>query len=377
MSDKLPHLYVFTGSGGVGKTTLSAAWSLTLAEMGERVALITIDPAQRLAQSLGLARLEGQLTQTPISSGLWAMMLDREVTSRRLVERFAPSQDQAARIANNRYFKVFSRSLAGAQEMMAIHEVHEALHCGLYDAVVLDTPPAQHTLDLLDVPERLRVALDGPALKWMSSPQSRTKGRGWRAALGGLSKSMALKAFTRMTSAPFLEDLFEFINLFGGVLRELKERGGSLEDWLTSRHTSIWVIASPEQSTLTAADRVSEALDQRGYHAERWLVNRVPAILKEYGRPLDHENLMNIGQCQVNEVFGEQTPELSSLALSVWCEEVDRACDAADALQRHAYQSLFLIEELSKRLTPLEQVQALTKVLEPLWHEEQEKLRGD
>lgn len=364
MVNPKPHLYVFVGCGGVGKTTVSAAWSLALAQQGVRVALITIDPARRLAQSLGLETLGGELTQTPLSPNLWAMMLDREHTSTRLVQRFAPTHEHVSKIKANRYFNIFSRSLAGAQEMMALHEVHDALHCGRFDVVVLDTPPSQHTLELLEVPQRLRVALDGPALQWLSlkSFDPDREDKGWRSTFTGLSKTVALKAFTKLTSAPFLEELFEFLNLFGDVLRALKEQSSSVEQWLAGPHTSIWLVTSPAQSHRIAGEHLRDTLEKRGYRVGRWLVNRTPLLLCALGLEISLSQLVRLSETS--------RAHLEELGLSIhpdqveiWRQEIDRALEAASELNHLEPSSLILLEELSTASSPIEHIQALAHFL--------------
>lgn len=367
-------LYTFIGSGGVGKTTLSAAWALSLAQRGSKVALITIDPAKRLAQSLGLDGLEGALKQTTIHQNLWAMMLDQEQTSLRLVQRFAATPERAHKIAQNRYFKTFSRSLAGTQEMMAVYEVYEALASERFDVVVLDTPPAQHALDFLDVPQRLGVALDGPALRWLldheaasgSESTQTAQSSGWRAKLGGIGKSVALRAFTKMTSAPFIEDLFEFLSLFGGVLSALRARGGSLEELLRSPASHMCIVSAPQPSTLSASDQVTRALSERGYRADLWLVNRVPTLwMRARRQSLSLAELSRSGLAELEASLADLDNATLDQAISEWHREIQRAQRAADALTRceHSPARLELLEELPLDLSPSERLRELAAQL--------------
>lgn len=359
-------LHLFTGSGGVGKTTLSSAWALALAQQGQRVALITIDPAKRLAQSLGLDALNDTLSATNVHPLLWAMMLDQSATSQRLVETYATDRESATKILTNRYYQVFSRSLAGVQEMMAIHEVHEALYSGRYDAVVLDTPPAQHALDLLDVPERLRVALDGPALKWLIEERIDVKKRrGLRASLSDLSRAVALKAFTKITAGPFLEDLLQFIELFSGVLTKIKSNGLTLESALKSEHSKLWVVTSTDASPLRAAARVTEELAERGYEVSGWLVNRTPSLLCGPSPSPLNETLERATEL-IRVTLNEHT-ELSALASSVAHQEVERAHDARRSLDQYKWRSgLHLISEISPDHEPLSMVRELARYLNSL-----------
>lgn len=372
-------LYTFIGSGGVGKTTLSAAWAYTLADQGFKVALITIDPAKRLAQSLGVQKLEGSLKPTSLHPQLWAMMLDQEETSRRLVKRFAASHAQAQKIFANRYFDLFSRALSGTQEMMAVYEVCEALESDLFDVVVLDTPPAQHALDFFDVPRKLGTALDGSALRWLigDRPEDTVAHRasgGWRGKLSGLGKSVALRAFTKVTSAPFVEDLFEFLSLFGGVLSELRKRGGSLESLLQASSSALWVVGAPESSPLSACERVTDELKTRGFSVERWLINRVPSLLHEALADqslADREVLRRLsaldqeGRAELLHYLNDQSSATRDTALGVWSREVERANGALGVLNRltdHAVE-ITLIEELSRALPTLDRLMMISAQL--------------
>jgi len=374
--------YLFMGSGGVGKTTLSAAWALALAQQGLRVALITIDPAKRLAQSLGLNQLEGRLTQTTISDHLWAMMLDQESTSYRLVERFTTTPEQAQKIIHNHYFKVFSRFLSGTHEMMAVYEVYEALYDGRFDAVVLDTPPAQHALDFLEVPQRLSHALDGQALRWLIDQEFalQESASGWRARLGGLGKTVALKAFTKVTSTPFIEDLLEFISLFGEVLMQLKTRGGSLEKLLKSPSTDLWIVTSPQHPQLTAAQQVTDILRARGYSVSGWLINRTPLIVHDMVKqksgagdfqlnrvePQLIDQLYTSGVKELSESLRTQVPSVKEQALQAWLMEIEKSRCTLRSLQMmsETHQKVILIEELLFDLTPLKRLESLARSLE-------------
>jgi anion-transporting ArsA/GET3 family ATPase len=361
-------LHLFTGSGGVGKTTLSASWALALAHRGEKVALITIDPAKRLAQALGLRTLSGSLAKTKLHPNLWAMMLDRAATSRRLVETYAQDVQISNKILSNRYYQAFSTSLAGVQEMMAIHEVYEALSCGQYDAVVLDTPPAQHALDLLEVPKRLQTALESPALGWLVGAQSddpKSK-RGLRHSIAGLSKTVAVKAFTKMTAGAFVEDLFEFIRLFGDVLTKIKNHGVSLERALRETNSYLWVVSAPDNASLRASSEVIHHLNAKGFMVRSTLINRTPALLTTIDQDQTLDDALRQGINQLSLALGDQA-HLKALSLSILQEEIDRARDAAALIKSHV-QSVptTLIQELNSMLTPADMVRELSQMVSKL-----------
>lgn len=357
-------LHVFLGNGGVGKTTLSAAWALALAQSNLKVALITIDPAKRLAQSLGLTSLSGSLSQTPLHTNLWAMMLDRETTSHRLVHTYASSPQVSQKIINNRYFKAFSTSLAGAQEFMAIHELYSALSCGDYDIVVLDTPPSQHALDLLEVPKRLARALEGPALQWLfKSDLSQVKKRSsLRGTLAGLSKTLALKALTKVTAGAFIEDLLEFISLFGDVLKQIKEQGLSLEEMLYHGQADLWVVAIPESSSLRTSIKLMSNLQQRGLSTQAMWLNRCPLMLSEaIEQQSEIDALLKTGLESLGEHSSLSTP-LKAMCASLLHEEADRACDMKALIEKDLQGFTYhLISEQSNQLSPAQTVDILSQ----------------
>jgi len=144
---------VCAGSGGVGKTTTSAAVALGMAQRGKKVIVLTIDPAKRLANSLGLPELGNEERQVPIDTGdgeLWAMMLDAKRTFDDLVEWHAPDEQTRDAVLNNRIYQELSNAVAGSQEYMAMEKLHELHNEGRYDLLVLDTPPTRNALDFLD-----------------------------------------------------------------------------------------------------------------------------------------------------------------------------------------------------------------------------------
>lgn len=277
-------LLVTAGAGGVGKTTTAAALALQAALDGRRAAVLTIDPARRLAQALGLDQLTGELRPVAPhhfeSAGLapkgelWAMMLDTATTGDQMVARFAPDAATAAAILANPYYKYFSTSLAGAQEYMAVEQVRALVAEGRFDVVILDTPPATHALDFLDAPDRLIEALDSSAV------QALVRGR-QRAAdslagrLLGRGRGVILKSLDRLTGGPFLEDLTEFLSLFGSILDALKTASKAVSTLLRAPSTGFLLVTSPTRSNVDEAVRFHAALAERGFPFGAFVANRV------------------------------------------------------------------------------------------------------
>lgn len=392
-------LHVFLGAGGVGKTTVSAAWALSKARGGSRVALITIDPAKRLAQALGLETLSPSLTQTPISENLWAMMLEQEASARHIVTEFA-TQEKQERLLKNRYFQVFSRALSGVQEMMAIYEVHRALMCGRFDLVVLDTPPAQHALDLFEVPNKLRLALESPALRWLNQDErGRSAGAlsGWRSRVGDVGRGVAMRVMSRVTSSAFIEDLFEFLRLFAEVLSQLKDQGGALDELTRSERAHLWIVARPHETVIETAREIHQALRERGYSVSGWILNRTPLMLRELERELRRREesdagddtryvILDVWRDEINALLDRiesagyaESAKLIDPVRTLWRGELQETHRGLRALSRVSSESpaefrVMLVEEvvfteIARSLSPLDRVYAIANQLDEVMTE--------
>src|SRR5262245_26969069 len=207
-------ILVCVGSGGVGKTTTAASLGLAGARAGRRTLVLTIDPAKRLANALGLSSLGHDMQPVPgdklalggaaVAGSLDAMMLDQKRAFDEIVERY--TQDQAARerIFANRIYQQISSTLAGSHEYAAMAKLYEIVQTHNYDLVILDTPPTANALDFLDAPERLTAAIDSPAIQWFIKPYL-AAGRFSLKALG-LGASFVLRRLARFVGSAFLED---------------------------------------------------------------------------------------------------------------------------------------------------------------------------
>ncbi|WP_143342615.1 ArsA family ATPase, partial [Crossiella equi] len=174
LDDPQTKVVVCCGSGGVGKTTTAAALALRAAERGRRTVVLTIDPARRLAQSLGLGELGNHPREVTKISGegggeLHAMMLDMRRTFDEMVLAHA-GEDRAEQILRNPFYQTISSSFSGTQEYMAMEKLGQLVHTGEWDLVIVDTPPSRSALDFLDAPQRLSTVLDGKIIRMLSAP---------------------------------------------------------------------------------------------------------------------------------------------------------------------------------------------------------------
>lgn len=275
---------VCVGVGGTGKTTTAAALGVGHALDGRRVVVLTIDPARRLADALGLEALGNvpRRVDVPGARGtLDALMLDRKATWDAVVHRHAPNPEVARRIVENRYYRAVSTRLTGSHEYMAVEKLHELASTGRWDVVVLDTPPAQHVLEFFQAPDRVRRIFDRGVLGTLVDPGG-TRGGG---VLGGAGRK-ALKLLQNLAGARVMEDIAEFFALIGGMSGGFRARSGEVADLLRSERTAYWLVAdarAPERNDPLA---FLGALRERGMRFGGFLVNRAtppPALPEDWG----------------------------------------------------------------------------------------------
>jgi anion-transporting ArsA/GET3 family ATPase len=262
-----------TGAGGVGKTTTAAALALASARSGRRTVVVTIDPARRLAQALGLDRLEDAPQPVAGVEGLDAMMLDMKRTFDGLIDRYAGSPARAERIKANRFYQQLSDSLAGTQEYMATEKLYDLHQTGGWDCIVVDTPPTRNALDFLDAPRRLTDFLEGRFLRVFLAPGMAAGRVTARAA--GFGAGLFLRAMGRITGATVLADLAEFFQSFEGMYDGFKRRAQAVYDLLKSPGAAFVVVASPETPALREARFFLERLAKEGMPTAGLVVNRM------------------------------------------------------------------------------------------------------
>jgi anion-transporting ArsA/GET3 family ATPase len=270
---------VCAGSGGVGKTTTSAAIALGMAAQGAKVAVVTIDPANRLANALGLQELENEPRRVEpsrlasadleVKGELWAMMLDPKRTFDELIERIAPDPARAEEIKANRVYRELSTAVSGSQELTAIAKLYELDQEGRFDVLVLDTPPSRNALEFLDAPSRLNAFLEGRALKAFLRPTGlgmRVLGRGALPLLSGLR---------RITGIDLISDLSTFFQLLGDMTNDFSQRAAQVETLLRADTTAFLLVTSAAREPIDEAIWFAERLQTDGLPFAGVVVNRV------------------------------------------------------------------------------------------------------
>ena len=275
------------GSGGVGKTTTSAAIALGMAARGAKVAVVTIDPANRLANALGLQELENEprrveperLKAIDVEGELWAMMLDPKRTFDELIERIAPDAERAAEIKANRVYGELSTAVSGSQEFTAIAKLYELDQEADFDLLVLDTPPSRNALDFLEAPGRLTSFLEGRTLKAFMRPTGvgmRVLGRGAIPLLG---------AMRRITGIDLLADLSTFFQLLGGMTDDFSARARQVQEMLTAETTAFLLVTSAQADAIDETIWFRRTLEDGGLPFAGAVVNRVHHDMLGDGEP--------------------------------------------------------------------------------------------
>ena len=284
LADPGTHIIVCCGSGGVGKTTTAAALGVRAAEAGRRAVVLTIDPARRLAQSLGLSELDN--TPAPIpgidtSAGGWldAMMLDMKRTFDEVVIAHSePGRAQA--ILDNPFYQALSTSFAGTQEYMAMEklgQLHQQSRSeGTWDLIVVDTPPSRSALDFLDAPKRLGAFLDGRLIRILAAPAR----AGGRAYVRLLSASLGVfsNVLNKIVGAQVLADLQTFVASFEALFGGFRERADQTYSLLAAPGTAFVVVAAPEPDALREASYFVERLESEAMPLAGLVLNRVAPV---------------------------------------------------------------------------------------------------
>ncbi|MEX1105833.1 MAG: ArsA-related P-loop ATPase [Ilumatobacteraceae bacterium] len=264
---------VCCGSGGVGKTTTAAALGLELARRGRRVVVVTIDPAKRLADALGLpdglTNEPARLVLDPAVGGeMWAMMLDTAETFDGLVRANAPSPEQAERILANGFYRNIAGALSGTQEYMAAERLHALHGDSRFDVVIVDTPPTRNALDFLDAPGTLSRFIDHPLFRLMMMPTR----RGLRVL--NVAAQPVLRTIGKVVGGEVLADAIAFFQAFDGMETGFRRRADDVLEVLHAPTTRYLLVASPKRDTVEEARFFAGRLAESDLRVAGLVVNR-------------------------------------------------------------------------------------------------------
>ncbi|HEX6458755.1 MAG TPA: ArsA-related P-loop ATPase [Thermoleophilaceae bacterium] len=279
-------IVICAGAGGVGKTTTAAAIALGMAQRGLKVAVLTIDPARRLANSLGLPELgnEERRVEIDASGELWAMMLDPKRTFDDLIEKHAPDERTRDAVLSNRIYQELSNAVAGSQEYMAMEKLYELHQEERYDLLVLDTPPSRNALDFLDAPERLSRFVDSRSLQLFLRPGRiglKVFGRG---------TGMLFSVLKGVTGVDLLQDLSDFFASFGDMAEGFRDRAARTGELLADRRTTFLLVTSPRRDAIDEAIFFHRRLRERKLPFGGVVVNRMSTLAVQ-DEPVDESEL--------------------------------------------------------------------------------------
>ena len=305
---------VCCGPGGVGKTTVSAALATHFALEGRRVCVLTLDPARRLADALGIATVGNVPVHVAgIEPGsLHAVMLDAKGTFDDLVDLYAQSPEQAVSIKSNRLYQSLASSLSGTQEYMAMEKLYELTRSDRFDLVIVDTPPTRNALDLLDAPQRMTSFLENKVFRALLTPT--------RAYLKVLSVATRALVATigKVAGAELLEDAIGFFQAFAGMEQGFAQRAGEIQATLRSPETAFVLITSPRHDAVSEAQFFAERLSETGLAPAGVVANRVhPLFLSDDLPEAVASSSGDLGELVANAVALSQVAENEGAVLEI------------------------------------------------------------
>jgi anion-transporting ArsA/GET3 family ATPase len=292
-------IIVCGGSGGVGKTTTAAVLAMRAAEAGRRAVVVTIDPAKRLADALGLDGLTDAPSQVAGDwpGELWAMMLDTKSTFDALVGKHATDEDQLQRILGNRFYKNISGALSGTQEYMAMEKLYELAEETDFDLIVVDTPPTRNALDFLNAPARLSRFLDHRLYRLMTASN-----RGVLRAVN-LATQTFVRTVARVVGADVIDDAVAFFQAFEGMEEGFKSRAERVAQRLRDTDTAFVLVASPRRDTIAEASYFVEKLTEGGIDVHALVVNRMHPRFSEGLAEATRERADSLAHARIGALY--------------------------------------------------------------------------
>lgn len=323
---------VCVGSGGVGKTTSAAALAIAAARLGRRTAVLTIDPARRLAQALGIERMGNAPRALPeelVAPGsVDAMMLETAEAFDELIVRLVPDPERQKRLLENRLYQVIARQLGGTHEYMAVEKLFELTRSGTYDLVVLDTPPSVNALDFLDAPQRISSFFSDRIQRFFIQRSDERK-KGIFQRLKDRAGDMALGVLGKALGDAFIEDVQDFATAFQGLFSAFRERGLAIERLLGDPGTAFVVVSGADPVRVAEALEFTRTLERLGIRPQAFIANRVHVSQAEPGAAL--------GQAMLNRALDGAPSPVDPAELATG---LDRALAVRASLARRDREGL-------------------------------------
>ncbi|MCO4743351.1 MAG: ArsA family ATPase [Proteobacteria bacterium] len=343
----MTRVIVCCGVGGVGKTTTSAALAVRLAKTGHRAVVLTIDPARRLADALGVELgNEPRAVAIDAPGTLHALMLDRKATWDGIIHRFAPSAEAAQRLFDNRYYKAVSTRLGGSHEFMAMEKLYELVESERWDVVVVDTPPTQHALDFFRAPDRVHRVFDRSVIGILVEPGKGLFNAATRKVVGVLH---------RMAGERVIGDISEFFRLMSGLSTGFRKRSRAVADLLSSDRSHYWLVTSASAPARADAVAFLAELEERELTLQGFLVNRV---IPDPGE-LAAERPADIGEAE----WTEWGPAFDALIHARRSEAARHRAGLAQLAQSSTHASVHPLPDLGSGIADLSGLERLAEHL--------------
>jgi anion-transporting ArsA/GET3 family ATPase len=311
-------ILISVGSGGVGKTTVAASLGLLAASGGRKTLVMTIDPARRLATSLGLNSLDHQQREVPgeklsplgiLPGRMFAMMLDPRQTFDEMVRRYAPDTETADKLISGKLYQQIASRLAGSQEYAAMEKLHAIRQADAYDLLVLDTPPAANALDFLEAPQKMVDAVESPAINLFV--RTYRKAGKFSLNLLGFGAAYVVRRLTRFTGGGFLNDIASFLNDLSGLLGGMHDRAAQVMELLSLPEVGFVIVTSPDPRAVDEAMSFFDRLRAAEMLPAAFIINRVHPL-----RPTELEAPEVVTQLQEAGVAQEQADPLAQVLMS-------------------------------------------------------------
>jgi len=264
---------VLVGNGGVGKTTMSSLLAVRAAQKGHRTLVLTVDPAKRLAQALGVDALSGESSAISIEGKgtLFAAVIDAKSIFDRFIRKHVLSVEAQEKILNNRIYQKLTTQLSGSQEFTALDRLLTAHESQQYDRIILDTPPASHAIDFLEEAEKIENIFQDAVLKWFVSPFQR---QSWVGQIIHRGTNVAFKGLEKLTGSEFLEELLNFFQTVYVLKDQILKRMSQARQLLQSPKVAFVLVTQADKNKIQAAEALIGTLNKRGYELKHIFVNR-------------------------------------------------------------------------------------------------------
>jgi anion-transporting ArsA/GET3 family ATPase len=263
---------VCVGSGGVGKTTVASALALRAAQMGRKVLVLTVDPAQRLKSTMGLdEKTEARIHHPTITGSLAASVIDAKKIFDDFVLKASAKEERAQRILQNKLYVQLSTTLSGSQEFTALEKLYSSYESGNYDLIVLDTPPTKHAIDFLEAPQKLAHLFNEKISKWFREPGEK---QGLMMSILHSGTRQVLRALEGLTGSEFMQELEDFFRSIQKWQGQLEKRVNEAHKLLVHPQTHFVLVTSFDEAKLKEAEYFSKEIRKSGYHLSGVIINR-------------------------------------------------------------------------------------------------------